>query len=178
MSGPCLSSSVADRPLRPATRRSLGGPLPRQRADGPRAHPRAIACIQRPPFPARAEAPVVSSGISTPFGELFRTLGQITHVLLTRAPLYSPLRAFSLDLHVLGTPPAFVLSQDQTLQKDLIHLFKVTQGNLTGVLLKPAVPTAKKAVWNLMHLFSFQRPCLVRRIAILAICYTFVKNFY
>jgi hypothetical protein len=26
------------------------------------------------------------------------------------------LRAFSLDLHVLGTPPAFVLSQDQTLQ--------------------------------------------------------------
>ena len=59
---------------------------------------------------------MVSSGISTPFGELFRTLGQITHVLRTRAPLYSPLRAFSLDLHVLGTPPAFVLSQDQTLQ--------------------------------------------------------------
>jgi hypothetical protein len=59
---------------------------------------------------------VVSSGISTPFGELFQTLGQITHVLRTRAPLYSPLRAFSLDLHVLGTPPAFVLSQDQTLQ--------------------------------------------------------------
>ena len=23
---------------------------------------------------------------------------------------------FSLDLHVLGTPPAFILSQDQTLQ--------------------------------------------------------------
>ncbi len=59
---------------------------------------------------------MVSSGISTPFGELFRASGQITHVLLTRAPLYSPLRAFSLDLHVLGTPPAFVLSQDQTLQ--------------------------------------------------------------
>ena len=37
-------------------------------------------------------------------------------MLRTRAPLYSPLRAFSLDLHVLGTPPAFVLSQDQTLQ--------------------------------------------------------------
>src|SRR5216683_270358 len=38
------------------------------------------------------------------------------HVLRTRSPVYSPLRAFSLDLHVLGTPPAFVLSQDQTLQ--------------------------------------------------------------
>ena len=107
---------MADRPLRPATRRCLGGPLPRQLADGPRAHPGEIACVQRPPFPAGAEAPVVSSGISTPFGELFRTPGQITHVLRTRAPLYSPLRAFSLDLHVLGTPPAFVLSQDQTLQ--------------------------------------------------------------
>ena len=59
---------------------------------------------------------MVSSGISTPFGELFRAPRKITHVLRTRAPLYSPLRAFSLDLHVLGTPPAFVLSQDQTLQ--------------------------------------------------------------
>ena len=122
MSGPCLSSSVAGRPLRPATRLSLGGPLPRQLADRPRAHPEEIACIQRPPFPAGTEVPVVLSGISTPFGELFRTSGQITHVLRTRAPLYSPLRAFSLDLHVLGTPPAFVLSQDQTLIKVLLEL--------------------------------------------------------
>ncbi len=74
------------------------------------------ACIQRPPFPSGSEDPVVLSGISTPFGELFRAPRKITHVLRTRAPLYSPLRAFSLDLHVLGTPPAFVLSQDQTLQ--------------------------------------------------------------
>ena len=75
-----------------------------------------IACVQRPPFPAETEVPVVLSGISTPFGELFRSPGQITHVLRTRAPLYSSLRTFPLDLHVLGTPPAFVLSQDQTLQ--------------------------------------------------------------
>ena len=40
---------------------------------------------------------------------------QITHALLTRAPLYSGRSPFSFDLHVLGTPPAFVLSQDQTL---------------------------------------------------------------
>jgi hypothetical protein len=45
---------------------------------------------------------------------------------------------------VLGTPPAFVLSQDQTLQKDLIHLFKVTQGNLTGVLQNPPFQPLKK----------------------------------
>ncbi len=44
---------------------------------------------------------------------------QIVHVLLTRSPLYLPnrSRAFSFDLHVLGTPPAFVLSQNQTLHK-------------------------------------------------------------
>jgi hypothetical protein len=40
-------------------------------------------------------------------------------VLLTRSPLStraSP--GFSFDLHVLGAPPAFVLSQDQTLHRD------------------------------------------------------------
>jgi hypothetical protein len=36
---------------------------------------------------------------------------------------------------VLSTPPAFVLSQDQTLQKNLI-LCNVTQGNLTNLFLK------------------------------------------
>src|SRR5215510_14298357 len=55
------------------------------------------------------------SGISDPFGSLSPTLRQVTHVLLTRLPLYSPLRAFAFDLHVLGTPPALILSQDQTL---------------------------------------------------------------
>ena len=47
---------------------------------------------------------------------LSQTQGQVTHVLLTRAPLYSVRRLFALDLHVLGAPPTFVLSQDQTLQ--------------------------------------------------------------
>ena len=38
-------------------------------------------------------------------------------MLLTRAPLvYPPKGALPFDLHVLSTPPAFVLSQDQTLQ--------------------------------------------------------------
>ena len=44
---------------------------------------------------------------------------QVTHALLTRPPLsHSSLRGVqsaSFDLHVLGTPPAFILSQDQTL---------------------------------------------------------------
>ena len=37
-------------------------------------------------------------------------------MLLTRAPLYWGRSPFSHDLHVLGAPLTFVLSQDQTLQ--------------------------------------------------------------
>jgi hypothetical protein len=45
----------------------------------------------------------------------------ITHVLLTRSPLSPvPKDRFSLDLHVLSAPPAFVLSQDQTLREELV----------------------------------------------------------
>ena len=40
-------------------------------------------------------------------------------MLLTRSPLeYPASEAFPFDLHVLSTPPAFVLSQDQTLHKN------------------------------------------------------------
>jgi hypothetical protein len=40
-------------------------------------------------------------------------------VLLTRSPLSpGPKAWFSLDLHVLSAPPAFVLSQDQTLREE------------------------------------------------------------
>jgi hypothetical protein len=42
-------------------------------------------------------------------------------VLLTRAPLYRGLPPFSCDLHVLGAPLTFVLSQDQTLQKEVLE---------------------------------------------------------
>ena len=44
---------------------------------------------------------------------------QVTHALLTRPPLshlsVRKLQSASFDLHVLSTPPAFILSQDQTL---------------------------------------------------------------
>ncbi len=44
-------------------------------------------------------------------------MGQISYALLTRSPLSSdPKAAFPFDLHVLGTPPTFILSQDQTLR--------------------------------------------------------------
>ena len=62
------------------------------------------------------------SGISSGFPLLSRSSGQVAHVLLTRSPLGLhqglPLGWTSFDLHVLSTPPAFVLSQDQTLHRD------------------------------------------------------------
>ena len=40
-------------------------------------------------------------------------------MLLTRSPLLGNIAtSLTFDLHVLGTPPAFILSQDQTLHKD------------------------------------------------------------
>ena len=59
-----------------------------------------------------------TSGISPSFLGLSRSSGQVTHVILTRSRLCpGPKPGSSLHLHVLSTPPAFVLSQDQTLRK-------------------------------------------------------------
>src|SRR5881392_368666 len=60
--------------------------------------------------------PCVISGISSGFPGLSQSQGQVAHVLLTRSPLI-PERGSPFDLHVLSTPPAFVLSQDQTLRR-------------------------------------------------------------
>ena len=61
-------------------------------------------------------------GIRNLFRLLFPSQRQVTNALLTRPPLnlvkIIPKESFKkvpFDLHVLGTPPAFVLSQDQTL---------------------------------------------------------------
>ena len=62
------------------------------------------------------------SGLRPRFQGLSRTRGQVAHALLARPPLsyveILPKLSFNItpfDLHVLGMPPAFVLSQDQTL---------------------------------------------------------------
>ena len=119
MSGPCLSSSVTGRPLRPATRHSLGEPLPHQLADRPRAPQKAPGC---PGFGFRKMSSLTTCGINSPFGELSPTFRQIAHVLRTRSPLNYfciATKVIPFDLHVLSTPPAFVLSQNQTLRKNL-----------------------------------------------------------
>ncbi len=77
------------------------------------------------PLTPGACTPVVLCGISTCFQVLSPCEGQLVHALLTRPPLKQLRASYSLsplDLHVLGTPPAFVLSQDQTLIFDLYSL--------------------------------------------------------
>ena len=46
-------------------------------------------------------------------------MGQVGHALLTRSPLSPPGKArwIPFDLHVLSTPPAFILSQNRTLHE-------------------------------------------------------------
>jgi hypothetical protein len=93
---------VAGRPLRPATDRSLGGPLPRQQANRTQATPKAHRCF----------GPRPTCGISPSFPGLSPTFG---HIPTRCSPVrHSPCGA--CDLHVLSIPPAFALSQDQTLK--------------------------------------------------------------
>lgn len=104
---------MAVHPLRPATRRRLGRPLPHQQADRPQAHP----------------TPKKLSNHHTKDGSypVLDPVSQAYPEVQGRSPTcYSPVRhsstpsklgAFPFDLHVLSTPPAFVLSQDQTLHK-------------------------------------------------------------
>ena len=66
---------------------------------------------QSPQSPgANAALATVSRGYSPPKGRL------PTRYSPVRRSTKSPKGSFALDLHVLGTPPTFVLSQDQTLQ--------------------------------------------------------------
>jgi hypothetical protein len=74
------------------------------------------------PFTSVPCGPVVLCGISVRFQTLSPCLGQVVHVLLTRPPL-GCIAAPSFDLHGSSTPPAFVLSQDQTLMfKSYAHI--------------------------------------------------------
>src|SRR5690606_29428418 len=79
----------------------------------------------------------VISGIRPSFPGLSQSRGQVTHVLLTRSPLIHPASwASSFDLHVLSTPPAFILSQDQTLHKRIKSHRRPSEnkGRIDGVL--------------------------------------------
>ena len=90
---------MADHPLRPATDRRLGKPLPYQQANRTQAHPKVRA--QVPALTTYPEGSAALFGISSGFPGLSQSLGQITYVLLTRSPVYLYSEEYVLlDLHV------------------------------------------------------------------------------
>ena len=108
--------------------------------------------------------PRVPGGINPPFGGLSPTQGYVVHVLLTRAPLESTninTGVISFDLHVLNTPPAFVLSQNQTLRKNsekndpasllkrLLFIFQIDFGELIRGCPHPYSPRPRASSDNL-----------------------------
>ncbi len=103
---------MGDLPLRTPTYRSLGKPLPYQQTNRTHAH-------------------LLPPKLSSIYQEIIRSYGVLIKISLGYPPVkgrlhtcYSPVRRSSaeckhsllpLDLHVLGLPLAFILSQDQTL---------------------------------------------------------------
>ena len=102
---------MAVRPLSPATDRRLGGPLPHQLSNRTRIHLYAINLWYRSHAkPIRyAVLAAVSSCYPPHTGRLFTRYSPVRHCSMTEVT--SP-----FDLNVLCTPPAFILSQDQTLE--------------------------------------------------------------
>ena len=97
-------------------------------------YPTNYLIVRRPVPKRKSFNPKITCGISTPFGALSLTLGSVpTRYSAVRRSsaaslfprIYPPAISpecqgngealLPLDLHVLGTPPAFILSQDQTL---------------------------------------------------------------
>ena len=102
---------MTGRPLRPVTDHRLGKPLPYQLANRTQAPPRT------PPLRAAllsrdyAVLAKVSLGCPPLKGRFLR----FPHPSAARQQLVLLLILLPLDLHVLGVPPAFNLSHDQTL---------------------------------------------------------------
>ena len=106
--------------------------------------------------------------------------------LLTR---YSPVRHLvfteintPFDLHVLSTPPAFVLSQDQTLQKNYFSknrfgsLLSVLKEINLGNLLKSRYRTFVYVRKHICALFSFQRTFLFCAVSVSQLLYNTLNS--
>ena len=134
-SGPCLSTSVGDRPLRSPSHRRLGGPSPRQLSNGTHARPRPPEGFRRMRMPSLGRM-----GHHPAFPPAVPPSGvgciRVTHPSATLNP---PKGILPFDLHVLGLPLAFILSQDQTLRCTIVFCFcfSLNLGFRLDVLLCP-----------------------------------------
>ena len=153
---------MGDPPLRAPTHRSLGMPLPYQLANGTHAHLLPINLYH------------ISNALNMDYGALIQvSLGYSPAIgrLHTR---YAPVRRsqgckhpLPLDLHVLGLPLAFILSQDQTLHRIIFN-------NIATIHQKS--PTLKKIQeFSLSLVFSVGRPPF--QVATYAVNFNISMNF-
>ena len=119
---------MAVHPLRPATDRRLGGPLPHQLANQTRGHLSAHKALV-----ARSCGLATLCGISSRFQLLSPTERQVPHALLTRSPLsdtrrYHPVRLACVR-HAASVRPEpgsnsqKVVSQDRSLKIKFLNKF-------------------------------------------------------
>lgn len=111
---------MTGRPLRPVTDHRLGELLPHQLANRTQATPKVPPL--RVAFLSRDYAVLAKVSLSCP--PLLGMFLRIPHPSAARHHLVLLLSMLPLDLHVLGVPPAFNLSQDQTL-----HFFETLRIN-------------------------------------------------
>ena len=128
---------------------------------------------------------------------------QVTHALLTRPPLSHKwfirriIISASLDLHVLSTPPAFILSQDQTLmlkswsKSGLLSLANYPKPSLLGFCSefsqiqrsKPDLLFSEFSGFYILFNLQLSRisfrcqTYLLQRLFIITGCFSFVNNF-
>ena len=103
-------------------------------------------------------------------------------MLLTRLPLDLKEASFlllSFDLHVLSTPPAFVLSQDQTLHDRLfvwLDYFLPCSNSLLGIA------TSHIGLIRSLYCSVFKEPSLFKRLDYLTtfveVCQTIFSNLF
>src|SRR5215469_10984381 len=70
----------------------------------------------------------VLATLSDGYSPLLGRFRSITHPFAARQHVL--LRLLPLDLHVLGTPPAFNLSQDQTLHLKILRIIKKSKSKM------------------------------------------------
>ena len=97
--------------------RRLGGPLPHQLANPTRVHPvpPQFFTLLHAKLCAYAVLAVISNCYPPVQGRFPTRYSPVRHSVHGNLPPKSPFSIASFDLHVLSTPPAFILSQDQTL---------------------------------------------------------------
>ena len=111
---------MGDLPLRTPRHRRLGGPLPRQLANVPHAHPSPINLSS--PEDASRRVYAVLDEISLDYPPVTGRL-HTCYSPVRRSPADDCSSPMPLDLHVLSLSLAFILSQDQTLRCCILFFF-------------------------------------------------------